>query len=270
MDRNRVLVWFLLCAAFWFVGCGAAEENLGNLGVAGASCQSSPECSPPLQCMGGICAEVLSADVLSSEFADSRASSDAVSDETADADISQTDALEEPLDLSPGGLELDVEKTNIFSDCEEMGIEDHWSGTFEGVINFEIDPPIAGLLEEGALIVSGDLSFEIKCLDQKLVVAGEMNGLGEAEGEVGKHPYTSKLAGYYDPVEGRIEADLVEGVVTVLYSVLSVEVYYAGTLEGVLSSSGNFEGTWTGSETGNELGAGVVAEGDGTWQADPK
>ena len=121
-------------------------------------------------------------------------------------------------------------------------------------------------------MVSGDLSFEIKCLDQKLVVAGQMDGFGEAVGEAGQHPYTSKLAGYYNPDDGRIEANLVDGIVTMVWPdnpLIKIEVYYAGSLDGVLQSTGKFEGQWQGEETGNQLGAGVEAEGAGTWEASP-
>ena len=261
----------LLFFSLW--GCGASDGALGNLGVEGATCQSSPECSPPLQCIAGLCSEYVSSDTAGSVAVDVASRRPTASDgDGTVTDGKQGSSVNEDVDAGPNPTFVDSEPTNIFSDCEELGISDHWAGTFMGIIDFTIDPPIPGLLEEGALMVSGDLSFEIKCLDQKLVVAGEMNGIGEAVGEEGKHPYTSKLAGYYNPTDGRIEAELIDGVVNVVFPdnpLISVEVYYAGTLEGVLKDSGSFEGTWTGEETGNQLGATVEAAASGTWEADP-
>lgn len=159
-----------------------------------------------------------------------------------------------------------VTPPDVFTECEGLDVFPAWSGTFEGMIMFNIEISIPGVPQQGVLLVYGDLEFEIKCLEEKLIVLGTLEGVGEAEGEAGLFPYTATIGGMYNPITQTVDAQMVDGVV-VMYGLL--QVYFEGNFTGELVDEYNFSGTWDGEEAGNNLGIPGEASGQGTWSAEP-
>jgi hypothetical protein len=161
---------------------------------------------------------------------------------------------------------MDEDVPSIFNDCEELGIANHWAGTFEGEIAYELTAADGiNLIPEGILPVNGDLAFDIECIDSKLAVSGAMDGVGTVEAQ-GEFPFAIKLAGYYSPQTGELTAKIVEGVVSI-YDL--VEVYFEGEFEGSLLADNTFSGIWIGVYLGSNLGEQITGEatGLGTWVA---
>ena len=76
----------------------------------------------------------------------------------------------------------------------------------------------------------------------------------------------SYLEGYYSPSTGELDANMVDGVVSV-YEV--IEIYFEGDLVGQLQPEGHFEGTWDGEALGtNQAFITGTAVGDGIWTAE--
>jgi hypothetical protein len=271
--RTRVLLCGL---ALLLGGCADDGAATGALGVEGASCLRSPDCQPPLQCLQNLCTGHLAGDA-------GDVSGDGAGPATPDTDASDllhiteipTDA-ELPGDLpfvdkDPGPNPLDTHQAEVFSDCENLGISDRWDGAFTGAIVFDIStmglvPPE---LEQGTITVLGDLGFDIVCIDSKLLVQGQMSGSGSVLGDAaqGDFPFEVTIRGFYSPAKESLNADMVEGVVTI-YGL--VEAYFTGTIEGRLKS-GQLSGTWQGATTGTNLPTVITgaAQGNGAWAADP-
>ncbi len=140
----------------------------------------------------------------------------------------------------PGGF-LDEDASQ---DCAALDLPVSWSGTFDGDITSNW----------GDVSVDGTMAFEIECLGGKLVVWGDMSGLGEGQ------PFTLKIQGSYNPETNEIKAKLVEGSVA-LFWVLPVA--FEGDLEGEYDGSG-FAGVWEGTNTDKTV---LDASGTGTWVA---
>ena len=180
--------------------------------------------------------------------------------------------VELPWDLGPDfeaiEREPDVEdiKPSGFDDCPTLGISPKWSGTFEGVVTYDLEDNDTGAPEKGLFFVEGDLEFEIQCLDQKLLVAGALNGSAEAAGEVGVHPFAANLFGDFNYIDRTINANIVDGEVR-LFKVISV--FFAGDFDGAVQPNGTFTGTWDCSHTGNDLNLDGEASGYGPWTATP-
>jgi hypothetical protein len=120
--------------------------------------------------------------------------------------------------------------------------------------------------EQGVLLSGGVVDFAITCIDSKLVVTGEMVGTAEANGW-DPVPFTLGLSGYYSPSTGKLNATIVDGVVT-MFQV--IELYFEGNMVGDLIADGTFAGTWTGFYTGTNAGEAIqgTATGAGSWTAE--
>lgn len=197
-------------------------------------------------------------------------------DVSAEADIqAEPPEIVEPegstLDAGEGAEDSDTEEPTdagaadtFFEECEVLGIAESWAGTFLGEIYYNLDTGGAVDIEEGILPIGGGLSFEISCINSKLVVNGKLIGSASVEGQ-GEFPFDIVLSGFFDPATGTLSADLVDGK-TVIYDL--VEVYFIGHFEGTLQEDGTFDGTWDAEATGtNQAFIQGTGEGQGTWVA---
>jgi len=176
--------------------------------------------------------------------------------------------VEIPWDLPDADLvEADPDVSNDvpkgFTDCPTLGVSPYWEGTWEGLVTYDLvsDEPMQGLF-----LVNGTLSFEIKCLNQKLLVAGKLEGLAEAAGEVGTHPFAANIFGDFNYIERTIKANILNGEVR-LFKVISL--FFEGNFDGAVTKNGFFEGEWDGVHTGNDLNLEGDASGYGDWTAYP-
>lgn len=197
---------------------------------------------------------------------------DAEPSDVAQDALDATDELYMPWDL-PDDFEISVfapdvqvDPPDTFSDCPNLGVSDTWAGTFDGYVTYSLDTDDSGTPSEGLFLVGGDLNFEIKCIESKWVMVGDLNGVAFAAGEVGEHPFGAKLLGDFDPFTRTVYAQLLEGEVR-LFSVISV--YFEGNFTGTVDEDGVFGGQWDAEHTGNDLGYEGVSEGWGTWTANP-
>ena len=190
-----------------------------------------------------------------------------------DVDAAEGDVSEALADIEAVSdtVEDTVEEEDTFlADCENLGVSPQWAGSFEGAIEYHIPEALEDLFypTDGILIVGGSLSFDIACVDSKLIVSGDMDGTANVAGE-GDFPFSVGLAGYFNPATGLLNASLVDGMV-VLYGL--AEIYFSGDFVGTLSEE-VFDGTWTASYDGTNfpLPPGDVPEADGlgTWSAQP-
>ena len=175
-----------------------------------------------------------------------------------------TDVAEEPIEDLAEETASDVpfEIPEATDDCEPLGISEQWIGTFDGEITSNI-PPMGGYRFDGP--VSGDVSFEIRCVDSKLMVFGNLDG--EAEECAISCPFTARMEGVYDPDTLNISGELLDGVI----DFTAVQIYAEGVFDGVLSEDSIFNGTWSGDKVGisSIVLEWTEAHGEGTWQAEP-
>lgn len=269
--RHAPLMFCLLAA------CGDPGSTSGpsNLGVAGASCLRTPDCAAPLQCLDNVCT-ALSGDA---------SSPDAVSDTTAEAPDALVDTTNPFYDGGPPDVVTDYDASDwefldapppsdsttqlpdsSFGGCADLGVSDTWAGTFLGAVSYSVTPnPLTP--SEGVLPVTGDLAFDIRCIESKLIVRGTMDGLATVEGQ-GDFPFTMRLGGVYDPETKRMQAEMVDAQVS-LYDLIIV--YFEGTLYGQIGNDGRFAGTWEGESTGtNQQFITGTASGEGVWGAGPQ
>ena len=283
MNAQRVVAGLLFKALPGLVlavsGCAdPGDEGTvtgGNLGVAGASCLRSADCQSPLQCIDNLCTALAAdADTTSSPevdvvtndtgLLDSETRIDGtVPDIVHDYDASEWEFLEDTAPDTTPDSHLDTE---LFEGCGVLGISEHWSGPFEGLIEFHVsDNPLTP--SDGFLPVEGTLSFDIECIETKFVVKGTMDGLATIEGQGGAFPFVLKIQGYYSPLNKQMQAKMIEGSVNI-YGL--IEVYFEGDFLGELAADGDFDGTWEGESTGtNQTFITGTAEGAGTWGASP-
>ena len=153
-----------------------------------------------------------------------------------------------------------------FDDCPTLGISPNWSGTFEGIVTYDLADTAGGPRKQGLFFVGGDLAFEIKCLDKKLLVAGQLIGTANAAGEAGEHPFAANIIGDFDYLQRTIRADLRDGEVF-LFKV--IRVFFEGSFDGAVTPQNTFEGVWDAVHVGNDVGVEGTAGGKGTWQAHP-
>ncbi|MFT7624083.1 MAG: hypothetical protein ACI9WU_003269 [Myxococcota bacterium] len=266
--------------------CSGDSASDGNRrGGAGSSCLTTDDCKAPLECINNVCVGPDGADAVS----DAATGGDvAVADDVATPmdveslpDLGPTpdlgppptadavfeifaDLLEDvpPLPDDPGPQpELPSDVLNPVGDCEELGIASDWEGQFTGEIDYDLGAAIPGLIEKDILPVAGDLSFSIQCIEKKLVVLGELDGLALAQ-----YPFTLTLQGSYSPTTETLTAKMVDGQVFILGI---VEVYFAGDFTGQLVGTAGMAGDWDGESTGNNVGLNAVALGVGQWTAEP-
>ena len=157
----------------------------------------------------------------------------------------------------------------VTDDCDPLGLPTKWVGTFDGEISSNI-PDFAGYTFNGA--VTGEVSFEIKCVNQKYLVVGQLDGGSTNCALVTGCPFSAQMGGFYNPQTQHLNGQLDDVVID--YSL--VIVYGAGEFEGDLIGGESLGGTWSGSKTdienlaipGLNL-AWVEAAGAGTWTATP-
>ena len=282
-----VLATTLLTASF---ACSASAEGDAHLGTEGASCLRTPDCAPPLQCVENVCggpgsggadasgggggsdvfAPPLQTDIRFGGGPDG--AGEAPDGVSGAPDLAAApDVLYQPFDVGPDwtpvGPDVHVVAPDTYTGCGELGVESDWSGRFDGTITFwdvQAPPGLEGQVpESGVLHTYGDLNFEIRCLEQKLIVVGVLSGFGEAEGELGSHPFEAQLSGEFNPIDRTMEATL-DGDVRLFFI---FQIFFEGILDGELVSSERFEGTWSGEATGNNLDLEGEAMGGGQWWA---
>lgn len=276
MARSPYVITAALVAIAPLVAC-SDDAGSANLGVVGASCQSSPECRAPLQCLQNVCvdpsdpasSDAIGADATSGEADDAAVAADTWGGYAGDAAPEIVTAYdvadwEFSADGGPGDAWTPADGS-VFDDCGELGVANTWSGTFVGAIDYDLAPnPLVP--ETGTLPVDGVLEFEITCIETKFVVAGLLDGTATVVGQ-GDFPFTLELRGTYNPVAKTMSANMVNGVVTI-YGF--IEVYFEGDFVGAIQPNDNFVGTWDGESSGTnqELVTGT-AEGEGVWGAGP-
>ena len=157
----------------------------------------------------------------------------------------------------------------VTDDCDPLGLPTQWTGTFDGEIASNI-PDFAGYTFNGP--VYGEVGFEIKCVNQKYLVVGDLNGGSTNCALPTGCPFTAQMAGFYNPQAQHLSGQL--GGVTIDYSM--VIVHGEGEFEGDLTGGAVLEGTWFGEKTDIENLAipgldlsWVAAGGSGTWTASP-
>lgn len=175
-------------------------------------------------------------------------------------------ALPEP-DLPP--VDDGYHFPEVTDDCDPLGLPTKWKGTFEGEIISNI-PDMMGYTFNGPC--EGEISFEIKCVNQKYLVIGELDGGATNCALASGCPFIAKLGGLYNTQEQHLYGTLTDAAID--YS--AVIVYAEGVYDGELVAGPALEGTWSGSKTDieNLLLPGVSldwvdAGGEGTWIAYP-
>ena len=115
--------------------------------------------------------------------------------------------------------------------CAGLALKENWTGKFKGDCTFVA----AGGLLPIAAKTSGDMAFAIKCFNSKYLVNGKMDG--EASG----NKFTLTIGGTYDPAKGLLTGTLSNGEI-LLWKVFTYK--FEGPIEGTLSATGTFDGTW--------------------------
>ena len=157
----------------------------------------------------------------------------------------------------------------VTDDCDPLGLPTKWVGTFDGEITSNI-PDFAGYTFNGP--VFGEITFEIKCVNQKYLVVGTLDGGSTNCALPTGCPFTAQLGGFYNPQTQHLEGQVSD--VTIDYSL--VIVHGEGEFGGDLLEDDVLEGTWFGDKTeienlaipGLNL-AWVEAGGAGTWTTTP-
>lgn len=138
------------------------------------------------------------------------------------------------------------------------GATGHFEGTWEGVVFGSF--PLTGPFE---LTASGEMSFDIVCGDDKLLVDGILEGRAYQHPDAGPdepgHPFSGRLYGEYS---------LASGFVTMLVNPATLTVGpFTGTFQVAMSgqraNDAFEEGSWCGVTISPEGGA-----GEGSWRAD--
>ena len=214
---------------------------------------------------------------------DTADTSDAHVDSGADPSVVDSVDSAEPVDVAdepdaviqPEVVEQDVADPDVFTepeipeatdDCEPLGIAENWAGEFDGFIESNIpDMPALGLYYSGA--VNGEISFEIRCIDTKLMVFGDLDGGSTNCVLPNGCPFTARLEGTFNPDTQHIEGVFLDALID--YSI--VQASAEGEFDGDLID-GTLTGNWIGASTdmypdGFDW---VTATGDGTWWTDPE
>ncbi len=294
--RRFLIAAALLTAAT--AGCDSTGEGSsggGRLGVEGDSCVKTADCEAPLRCLRNVCTATdassadgsqsdsdafTSADALNSELPQIGSGADAEGAVDARGGLPDTnppspDAVAELLtdvlgadslvtsDLGPLPELPPVGDGSVFSECESVGIAPNWSGTFAGFISYEVPFPIPGANSSDSLPVQGTLAFEVECIEKKLIVVGDMDGLA-----LELYPFKLHLSGGYNPETAQLNAKMTDGSVALFdFGTGTVSVLFEGTLTGSLQGD-LFEGTWQGEAVGTDPpGIPGTATGLGTWTA---
>ena len=288
MSRWQARLIGIVVISAGLVACdsaGSGTQGLtGVLGMEGASCMRTPDCQPPLQCMANVCTGVatdagsvgdgtvpdtVKFRTVDTGLPDSGLDLPWVHEIAQDADLSgwEIQDIPEP-DSGPAPDTSGLGYDTLFGQCEELGIAPDWAGTFIGLIVFDLNDPYDLVYpDQGQMLVMGDLSFSISCMETKLVVDGTVEGTATVE-EYGDFPFEIQITGYYSPKEQVLNAKMVDGTVTIFGA---AQVYFEGDFNGFLEDGGSFSGTWDGEAKGTNLGEILTGEatGNGSWTADP-
>ena len=288
------------------LGCGAGGSSTGRLGAEGDSCLRTADCDAPLRCVENVCGgsgsggdalpsgEVASGDEGTPGAGEDVAAPDAFPFGPPDLDEQPSD--EGPTLVEPGEANLDTveqiladwlgqdtpEAEDIqlpelpplpdtsddpFDECAGVGIAPEWSGTFNGFVNYSVPFEIPGAPSEGSLPVLGELTFSVECIEQKLIVVGEMDGTA-----LDQYPFKLHLSGTFNPATDTLKAKITDGKVALFdLGVSTIDVLFAGNFQGTLTSPDYFSGTWDGYSTGTVPdGIPGSATGQGAWNASPE
>lgn len=144
--------------------------------------------------------------------------------------------------------------------CEGLDLAEDWTGEFKGTITFAALSLIPFEAKS-----SGEMTFQIKCFNSKLIVSGKMAG------NASDNQFTLDLSGTYDPKTKTLTGALKNGNVLV-WGVL--EYTFEGDMTGTLGADGTFTGTWKVASTdikflGQPNPTILPLTGDGNWSAAP-
>ena len=167
-------------------------------------------------------------------------------------------------DADPGDHYILPEVTQ---DCDPLGLPSKWIGTFDGEVVSNI-PDMFGYTFNGA--VYGEVTFEIKCINQKYVVFGKLDGGSTNCALVTGCPFVAELGGIYNPDTQHMHGELTDGGI----DYIAVIVHAEGEFQGDLIGGDHLEGVWDGQKTEVENLlfpavdlSWVDASGSGTWTA---
>lgn len=273
------------------VACGASggASDSGRLGSEGDSCLRTADCEAPLRCVGNVCRD---GDV-TSQGADTEIGFEAPDSgvllagadvgelppvDVADTSPPSPDAVAELLtdilgedglattDIGPPPELPPVGDGSVFSECETVGIAPSWAGTFAGFISYEVPFEIPGANSSDSLPVEGTLAFEVACIEKKLIVVGDMDGLA-----LDQYPFSLHLTGGYNPDTAELNVKMKDGSVALFdFGTGTINVLFEGTLTGSLQND-LFEGIWQGEAVGTDPpGIPGTATGLGSWNASPQ
>lgn len=157
----------------------------------------------------------------------------------------------------------------VTDDCEPLGLPTAWAGTFDGEITSNL-PDMMGYTFNGP--VYGDMAFEIKCINSKLVVIGTLEGTTDNCALVTGCPFTATLGGFYNTQTEHLHGQIVDGTI----DFAAVIIHAEGEFDGDLQQGPELAGGWFGTKTSidNLLLPQVSLEwvdaaGEGTWSAQP-
>ncbi len=157
----------------------------------------------------------------------------------------------------------------VTNDCDPLGLPTQWEGTFDGEVTSNI-PDMMGYTFNGP--VAGKIAFEIKCINQKYVVLGTLDGGATNCALPSGCPFVAKLSGMYNPQTQHMEGAVTDAAI----DYAAVIVYAEGLFDGDLVGDTQLQGNWSGEKTDikNLLLPGisldwVQASGAGSWTADP-
>lgn len=150
-------------------------------------------------------------------------------------------------------------------DCDPLGIPERWEGTFDGDIDSNV-PDLGNYTFRGP--VYGDVRFEIRCVNQKFMVFGELDGGADNCALANGCPFTARMEGLFNPETGEMAGSLRNGTIDFVMVVVEAE----GDFSGLLSPGPALAGEWSGEKTGITPPAlsWVTATGEGTWEAQPE
>ena len=165
-------------------------------------------------------------------------------------DVPMAPDLPPPPDTGPG--------------CEPLEVPEAWRGTFDGTIVSNI-PDMFGYTFNGP--VAGEVRFEILCIEEKLMVVGDLDGGATNCALASGCPFTATMSGLFDPETQEVRGELLGARID--YTLVVVEA--VGEFVGSLVEGPTLDGMWIGEKTGITPAYldWVTATGEGTWQAEP-
>ena len=162
-------------------------------------------------------------------------------DISVDMDLGPLDWLNEiqlpKPDLPP--VEDSYTFPEVTNDCDPLGLPTKWKGTFDGEIKSNI-PDMLGYTFNGG--TEGAISFEIKCVNQKYLVVGELDGGSTNCALPTGCPFLAKMGGIYNPQTQHMHGTLSDFSIDYSAVIVSAE----GEFDGDLLAGPELSGTWVG------------------------